>query len=106
VHGFANVDYESGAKIGFFFVLLDVKPVRLGPDLPIQMAKIVTGNIFPVLHKLDAMAEERAPVHAGQKTFDHLSRPKFQRGQAGNGLRVKKAARIVVAGQGNLKAFA
>ena len=54
VHRLADVDDEVAAQVGLCLVLLDVKAVGLGPDLPVEVADVVAGGVLAVLHELDA----------------------------------------------------
>ena len=53
LHAGRDVDEQGAAEVGVFFVLLDVEPVLLGPDLPIDVAQVVAGGVFAVLQELD-----------------------------------------------------
>ena len=53
------------------------------------------GDVLAVLHELDRVAEERAAVHAGDEALDDLPGPQVEPGDAGDGLGVQEAARIV-----------
>jgi hypothetical protein len=37
------------------------------------VARVVAGGVLAVLDELDAMAEERAAVHAGDEAFDDVA---------------------------------
>src|SRR5205085_1138612 len=68
----------------------------LGPDLPVEVTQVVARHIFAVLHELDAVTEERAPVHAGNESFDHVPGAQIQPGDARDCLRVEEASGVVV----------
>src|SRR5262249_8179319 len=91
----AHVHHQGAAQIGFFLELLDVELVGLGPDLPIEVADVVSRSVIAVLHELDRVPEEGTAVHAGDETFDHLASAQVQTRDAGDGIRMQKAARIV-----------
>jgi hypothetical protein len=59
------------------------------------MAQVVAGDILAVLHKFDAVAEERAFVHARDKALDHLPRPKLEARNLGDGVGMQEPAGIV-----------
>ena len=54
-HAGRDIDQQAAAEVGVLFVLLDVEPVLLGPDLPIDAAQVVARRVFAVLQELDAI---------------------------------------------------
>ena len=49
LHAVRNIDQQRRPQICFFFELLDVITILLGPDFPIDVTQIVAVAIFPVL---------------------------------------------------------
>src|SRR5262249_17252177 len=95
VHRFAGIDHQRRLEVGLGFVLLHVVAIGLGPDLPVEVANIVARRVLAVLGELDALPEERAPVHAGKEAFDDLTGPQIEPADAGNGLGMQKATGII-----------
>ena len=56
LHAGRNIDQQAAAEVRVFFILLDVEPVLLGPDFPIDAAQVVAGGILAVLQELDDFA--------------------------------------------------
>ena len=83
------------AQVGLGLVLFDIKAVGFGPNFPVEVANVVAGRVFAVLDELDAVAEDRAAVHAGDEAFDDVPRPQVQAGDLGNRLGMQKAAGVV-----------
>ena len=59
------------------------------------MADVVAGGVLAVLDELDAVAEDRAAVHAADEALDDVPRPQFQAGDLGDRVGVQEAAGIV-----------
>ena len=95
MHRIADVQDDVAAQVGFFLELLDVILVGLGPDLPVEMANVVAGGVFAVLHEFDAVPEERTAVHARDEAFDHEAGPQIEARNAGDRIRVQEATRII-----------
>ena len=94
LHRLADVDQQRAPQVGFFFVLLDVVLVGLRPDLPVDAARIVAGDVFAVLHELDRLPEIRAAVQARQKSLDDVPSLQFQPRNPRDGLRLQKSSGI------------
>ena len=56
-HAGGNVDQQRAAEVGIFFELLDVEAILLGPDLPIDIPRVVAPGVFAMLAELDRLAE-------------------------------------------------
>ena len=52
-HGAGAVEHDGGAQIGFLNVLLDVVPVVLAVDAPVEVADVIAGGILTVLGEDD-----------------------------------------------------
>ena len=93
-HRFAAVDQQRRPQVGVFLVLLDEIAVRLGPDLPVNPPHVVTGNILPVLNKLDRLAQVRAAVQTGEKALDDVPGTDFEPGNPRDLLRPQKSSGV------------
>ena len=69
-HRLARVQQQIEQEVGLLLVLLEVKLVGLGPDLPVHVADVVAGHVLAVLGELDGEAVIRAGVHARHVAFD------------------------------------
>ncbi len=53
VHRLADIDDQLARQVGFGLVLFDEELVGLRPGFPVEMADVVAGNVFAVLHEFD-----------------------------------------------------
>ena len=53
LHAGRDIDQQAAAQVGVFLELLDVQPVLLGPDLPVDVAQVVARRVLAVLQELD-----------------------------------------------------
>jgi len=95
-HRFGDIHHQRAAKVGLGLELLDVEPVGLRPDLPVQVPDVVPGGVFPVLDELDGVAEEGRGMHPRQKPLNRLVGAQFQSADPGQHGRVEKSPRILV----------
>src|SRR5271157_4275509 len=70
-HRFAGVQKQVEEQVRLLLVLLEVKLVGLGPDLPVHVADVVARHIFAVLGELDGEAVVGAGMHARDVALDH-----------------------------------
>jgi hypothetical protein len=63
LHALGNIDGEMTTQVGVFVKLLDNQSVLARPDFPINMAQVVTGDIFPVLSEFNRLTEIGTAVH-------------------------------------------
>src|SRR5271166_383385 len=70
-HRFAGVQKQVQEQVRVLLVLLEVKLVRLGPDLPIHVADVVPRHILAVLGELDGEAVVGAGMHSRDVALDH-----------------------------------
>jgi hypothetical protein len=95
MHGLADIDHHATSEIRVLLKLFDEKTIGLGPHLPVQVPQIIAQNVLAMLQELDAMAEERTAVHAGNESFHHMPSAQVQPGNSGYRFRMKKAAGVV-----------
>ena len=62
--------------VRLLLILLDVIAVALPQHLPIEMPRVIAGDVLAVLRKLDGKPTKRRPVCAGHVALDH--RPRLQ----------------------------
>ena len=82
VHRLADVHHQVATQIGLGLELFDIEAIRFGPYLPVEVANVVAGGVFPVLYEFDRMAEERAAVHARDETLDNVLGAQIEAGNA------------------------
>jgi hypothetical protein len=70
-HREAGIKHDRGAEIGLLFVLLDVVPVCLSVNFPIDEPDRISWHVLPVFRELDAEPVVRAPVESGDEPLDH-----------------------------------
>ena len=69
VHGLRGVQQDVGVEVGLLLVLLDVETIGAAEDLPVNVTDIISGDIFPVLGKLDAEAVIRTSMQTRDETL-------------------------------------
>ena len=62
VHRLRCVQEDMGVEVGLLLVLLDIETVGAPEDLPVDVTNVISGDIFPVLGKLNAEAVIRAAM--------------------------------------------
>ena len=62
IHGARGIDDEVGAEVGIGLEFLDVETIGAGEGLPVEAARIVSGNVFPILCELDGGTTVRGAV--------------------------------------------
>ena len=88
-HRLAAIEQQVTLEIGLFLVLLDVQPVGLRPDAPVDVLEFVPRHILAVSGELDGKAVVRAFVLAGEETLHDQPRPHVEPRNAFDGLCVK-----------------
>ncbi len=84
-----------GVEIGLLLVLLDIEAVRAPEDLPVDVANIIPGDIFPVLGELDTEAVIRAAMKSRDEPFDDKPGLELQPGDPVEDLRIKVLGRLI-----------
>ena len=79
-HRTAAIDQQSATEIRFLFVLANVKPVTLGERLPVDIPRLVAGNVGTVLLELDAEALMWRAMSTAAKPLDDLPSEHLQSG--------------------------
>src|SRR5690606_24960970 len=74
---------------GLLLELLDVDPVRLGEDLPVDVSGVVAWHVLAVLRELDREAAVRRLVPAGREALDHEAGARLQLVDLGEDRRVQ-----------------
>ena len=90
-HAGRRIDQQAAAEVGVLFVLLDVQPVLLGPDFPIDAAQVVARRVLAVLQELDGLAEVRTAMHAAEQPFDDVTSANLQAADPLDHLRMQRS---------------
>ena len=90
-HGLAGIDQQMAGKIGLFFILFQIDPVRLSEDFPVNIAEIIPRNVFTMFGKFDRETVKGAFVHPGNRAFDNHPGFQFQPFEFGQRRRIEKA---------------
>ena len=96
LHRLAGVHDQGALEVGFLFVFFDVEAVRFGPDLPVEMPRVVAGRVFAMRRELDGEAVVGRTVLARDKPFDDQAGTQIEPLDAIEGFGVE----IVLAGGG------
>ena len=73
-HRLAEIHHQKAGQVRFGFVLANVILVGFREHAPIDVVRVVTGRVLPVLAELNTKAVERAGVQTMQKaSHDELS---------------------------------
>ena len=73
-HGLAAIEQQVRHEVRLLLVLLDVVAVAAPEHLPIEMPRVVAGDVFAVLRKLDRKSAERRLVRTGHVALDNRAR--------------------------------
>ena len=92
-HRLAAIEQDRALEVGLFLVFLDVKPVGLRPDFPVDMANVVARSIFAVRRELDRKTVIGAAMLAGDEPFDDQAGPDIEPLDAIEGLRIEVVVR-------------
>jgi hypothetical protein len=87
-HRLARVQEQVGEEVGLLLVLLEIELVGLGPDLPVDVADVVSRHVLAVLGELDGEAVVRAGVLAGDVALDDHPRLEVEALQVSQRLRI------------------
>ena len=93
------------AEIGVLLKLLDEVAVLLGPQLPVNVPRVVAEGIFTVLAELNRLAEVRTAMHAGEEALDDVPGPQLQPRDPLDGVRMQKSSGIAHRGSVRLLAW-
>ena len=69
-HRAGEVHHQIAGQVGLGLELLDVEPVGLGVNVPVDVGDVVAGRVLAVLGKLDREPLERAGVQPGDEALD------------------------------------
>ena len=69
-HRGREVHHEVAGQVGLGLELLDVEPVGLGVDVPVDVADVVAGGVLAMLGELDRKALKRAGVQPRDEALD------------------------------------
>ncbi len=78
VHRFTGIDDQGALEVRLLFVFLDVEPVSLGPDLPVDVPGIVAGRVFAVGGKFDGKAVVGRAVLPRDEAFHDKPSPHIE----------------------------
>ena len=73
-HGLAAIEEDVRDVVGFLLVLLDVIAVAAAEHLPVEVPRVVAGDILAVLGELDGKPAKGRLVRAGHVAFDDRAR--------------------------------
>ena len=91
-HRAAGVDQQAETQVGVGLEFLDVKTVAASPRAPVEPARVVAGNVFAILRKLERRAAHWAAVLSRDAAEHRVPRVQRQRHQPAKDRRVEKAA--------------
>ena len=77
-HALRQVHQQIAGDVRLGLILLDVVPVGLGVDEPVDVLRIVPLRVAAMLRKLDAEAVKRRRMQPGQKPLDDEPRTQIQ----------------------------
>src|SRR5439155_17016769 len=89
-HGVTGVEDDVGDEVGLLLVLLDRVAFASAVALPVDVARVVAGDVLAVLHELDGEALERTLVLADAQPLDDAAGLQAQRGGAVEDFRVQR----------------
>ena len=84
-----------GVEVGLLLVLLDIEAVGAPEDLPVDVANVIAGDIFPVLGKLNTEAVIRAAMESRDESLDDKPGLELQPGDPVENLGVKVLGRRI-----------
>ena len=82
LHRTALVDDDGATKIGFVFVLANVKAIGLTKELPIDRPRLISGNVRSMFLELDARADVMRSMQSATDPFDNSSSKQLQMGDS------------------------
>ena len=77
-HARREIHHQVPGDIGLRLVLLDVEPIGLGVDQPVDQLGVVSLDVAAVFAEFDREPVKRAGVQSAQKTPDDELRPQVQ----------------------------
>lgn len=83
-HAGTCVNYNLATKIGFLFVTFYKKFFRAPEKFPVDITNRLAGIVKAMFSKLNGKAMERTLVKTSDKTFNNLSRMKFETAEIRN----------------------
>ena len=84
-HAGGDIEEDIAPEVGLLLVLLDVKAVRSGEALPVEVSQIVARAVLAVFGELDGEAVEGAAVETGDEPLDSAASDERQVAELRNG---------------------
>jgi hypothetical protein len=89
-HRAAGVEHQHRPEVGLFLVLLDVETFGSREQLPVDVARLVTQLVGPVLGEFDRESAAGGAVEAGQEAFHDPLGDDLDPAQAGDFVGIEK----------------
>lgn len=99
-HRPALVDDEVAAEVGFVLEFLDVVAIAPPEDAPVQITRIIAGDVLSVLGELDGKTVVGTAMEAGPESFDDDAGAELKTPEAHEGLGIDERPAARVGGDG------